>query len=333
MALENNLDLAIARYTLPIASTDVLRTQAGGIFRGVNTGVVQGTPGGGIGGFGAGAPGGGAGGTTGGAGGPGAGASGLVQSTLGAGAPVNSYDPVINATVGAEHQTTPLPSLQNYGVPLLQRGSFAPGVEPLGVGYDVGAVLFVGLKELAMPVVISMLRGVNVGGHRIKMDALCAIYKSLKLEEPRTYVQSGNVVFRTKEKTLAPLREKISAAIERKAGFRPAVVLRTPEEFRRAIAVNPFAGRSGIEPAKLHISFLADEPVAAAQKNLLTLKPGPEELYLIGRELYIYFPNGAGQSKLPWSALDRYLGTPGTARNWNSVTKMLEMAEEMEAQG
>jgi len=120
LALENNLDLAIARYTLPIATTDVLRTQAGGIFRGVNTGVVQGTPGGGVGGFGAGAPGGGAGGTTGGAGGAGAGASGLVASTLGAGAPVASYDPVITAVVGAEHQTTPLPSLQIYGVPLLQ---------------------------------------------------------------------------------------------------------------------------------------------------------------------------------------------------------------------
>lgn len=120
LTLENNLDLAIARYTLPIASTDVLRTQAGGIFRGVNTGVVQGTPGGGVGGFGAGAPGGGAGGTTGGAGGAGAGASGLVQSTLGAGAPVASYDPVITAVVGAEHQTTPLPSLQIYGVQLLQ---------------------------------------------------------------------------------------------------------------------------------------------------------------------------------------------------------------------
>src|SRR5580700_6835506 len=120
LALENNLDLAIARYNLPIANTDILRTRAGGIFRGVNAGVVQGTPGGGVGGFGAGAPGGGAGGTTGGAGGAGAGASGLVSSTLGAGAPVASYDPVITAVVGAEHQTTPLSSLQIYGVPLLQ---------------------------------------------------------------------------------------------------------------------------------------------------------------------------------------------------------------------
>jgi outer membrane protein TolC len=120
LALENNLDLAIARYNLPIANMDVLRTQAGGVFRGVNTGVVQGTPGGGVGGFGAGAPGVGAGGTTGGAGGAGAGASGLVQSTLGTGTAVASYDPAITGSVGAEHQTLPLANQQIYGVPLLQ---------------------------------------------------------------------------------------------------------------------------------------------------------------------------------------------------------------------
>jgi outer membrane protein TolC len=123
LALENNLDLAIARYNLPIANTDILRTQAGGSFRGVNTGVVQGTPGGGVGGFGTGAPGAGAGGTTSGAGGAGAGASGLVQSTLGTGTAVSSYDPAIVATVGEEHQTTPLANLQTYGVPSLQLNS------------------------------------------------------------------------------------------------------------------------------------------------------------------------------------------------------------------
>ena len=120
LALENNLDLAIARYNIPIADTDLLRTKAGGFFRGVNTGVVQGTPGGGVGGYGAGAPGAGAGGTTGGAGGAGAGASGLVQSTLGAGAPVASYDPALNANLGIEHQTTPLSNQRIYGIPSLQ---------------------------------------------------------------------------------------------------------------------------------------------------------------------------------------------------------------------
>ncbi|ABF39378.1 outer membrane efflux protein [Candidatus Koribacter versatilis Ellin345] len=120
LALENNLDLAIARYNVPIADTDILRTKAGGSFRGVNTGVVQGTPGGGVGGFGSGAPGAGAGGTSSGAGGAGAGAAGLVQSTLGSGTFVNSFDPQINANIGVEHATSPLSNQTIYGVPSLQ---------------------------------------------------------------------------------------------------------------------------------------------------------------------------------------------------------------------
>jgi len=182
-----------------------------------------------------------------------------------------------------------------------------------------------------MPVVISMLRAVNVGQNRIKMDALCAIYRSLKLEDPRTYVQSGNVIFRTREKNPDLLREKIAAAIERKAGFRPDVILRTPDEFRAAIARNPFAQRKGLHPGKLLVSFLADDPIREARENLHALKPNPEEVHLIGREVYIYFPNGAGRSKLPWSSLEKQVGTRGTARNWNSVTKILAIAEEMEA--
>jgi outer membrane protein TolC len=142
LALENNLDLAIARYNLPIANMDILRTRAGGIFRGVNAGVVQGTPGGGVGGFGTGAPGAGAGGTTGGAGGAGAGASGLVQSTLGVGTAVASYDPAIIGSVGAEHQTTPLANRQIYGVPSLQSNTGQAGITysqafPTGASFTV----------------------------------------------------------------------------------------------------------------------------------------------------------------------------------------------------
>lgn len=118
LALENNLDLAIARYNLPIANTDILRTQAGGFFRGVNTGVVQGTPGGGV--LGLGSGGAGAGGTTSGAGGAGSGASGLVQSTLGTGTAVNSYDPLVSVSGGTEHQTSPVANQSIYGVPSLQ---------------------------------------------------------------------------------------------------------------------------------------------------------------------------------------------------------------------
>src|SRR6516162_6312426 len=128
LAIENNLDVAIARYNLPIADTDILRTKAGGSFRGVNTGVVQGTPGGGVGGFGTGAPGAGAGGTTGGAGGAGAGAAGLVQSTLGTGTPVSSFDPTVNLVTNLEHFTSPVSNLQTYGVPFLHQNTFMANV-------------------------------------------------------------------------------------------------------------------------------------------------------------------------------------------------------------
>jgi outer membrane protein TolC len=123
LALENNLDIAIARYNLPIAAADVLRTQAGGLFRGVNTGVVQNTPGGGVGGFGSAASGAGAGGTSGGAGGAGSGASGLVSSTLGAGTNVSSYDPLISGQFNVEHYTQPLSNTVVYDVETLQQNT------------------------------------------------------------------------------------------------------------------------------------------------------------------------------------------------------------------
>ena len=186
----------------------------------------------------------------------------------------------------------------------------------------------------AMPVLISMLRGVNVGAHnRIKMDALRAVYESLKLEDPRTHVQSGNVIFRTKEKNTAALAKKIENAFESKFGFRSEIVLRTVEELRKAIAASPFAGRRDVEPGKLLVTFLAGDPGPDAHKALRSLKGHPEELHLLGRELYIYFPNGAGKSKLPWSSFAKLLKTTGTARNWNSVMKMLEIADDLEAAG
>ena len=123
LALENNLDLAIARYNIPIAEADILRTRAGGSFRGVNTGVVQNTPGGGVGGFGSGTSGAGAGGTSGGAGGAGSGASGLVQSTHGTGTNVSSYDPMLSGSFNNEHYTQPLSNTALYGIQTLQENT------------------------------------------------------------------------------------------------------------------------------------------------------------------------------------------------------------------
>ena len=182
-----------------------------------------------------------------------------------------------------------------------------------------------------MSVWISMLRGVNVGSNnRIKMDALRSVYESLKLESPRTYVQSGNVIFRTKEKHAAPLAKKIQSGIERRFGFRPDVILRTTDEFRTTLALSPFAKRRELEPSKILITFLAEAPGPEIHSKLDSLRKYPEEFHLKGREFYVYFPNGSGKSKLPWSQVERLLGVTGTARNLNSVTAMLGMAEEIQ---
>lgn len=182
-----------------------------------------------------------------------------------------------------------------------------------------------------MPVVISMLRGVNLGSHnRIKMDALRTLYESLKLENPRTYVQSGNVIFRTKERNLKKLATTIEHAIEKTFKFRPAVILRTVDELRAAIADSPFESSRKLEPGKILVTFLAAQPPGEAAAGLAVFKSYPEEIHLKGRELYMYFPNGAGRSKLPWSQVEKLLKVTGTARNWNSVMAMLAIAEEMQ---
>jgi uncharacterized protein (DUF1697 family) len=185
-----------------------------------------------------------------------------------------------------------------------------------------------------MPVVICMLRGVNVGGHnKIKMEALKALCVSLKLKDPQTFIQSGNVIVRTEENDLAKVAKRIGDAIQKKIGFRPDVILRTATELRTAIKRNPFAQRDGIEPGKLLVMFLGSGPGKEALKKALTFSTEPEEMYIVGREVYIYFLNGQGRSKLPWPKIERALGTSGTGRNWNSVTKMLEIAEKLEVDG
>jgi uncharacterized protein (DUF1697 family) len=183
----------------------------------------------------------------------------------------------------------------------------------------------------AMPAIICLLRGVNVGGHnKIGMDSLRNICSSLKLRNPQTYIQSGNVVFSAAEQDLGKLARRIEGCIEKGHGFRSSVILRTTAEMRDVIARNPFAGRKGLDPAKLHVSFLASAPSAEERAKMLAINVGPEELRLEKRDLYIYFPDGAGRSKLP-AVLQRTLKIPATARNWNTVVKLLAMAEELES--
>src|SRR5258708_36513854 len=147
------------------------------------------------------------------------------------------------------------------------------------------------MLEHDMAVVISLLRGINVGGHHMtKMDALRALYDSLGLRGAQTYVQSGNVVFKTQERDLIRLGKKIEGAIERTFGFRPAVIVRTPSELKGAIARNPFAKRRQIEPHRLIVAFLAGLPDPEARNKALHLNPQTAPSSLAHRTSYTYFP-------------------------------------------
>ena len=183
-----------------------------------------------------------------------------------------------------------------------------------------------------MAVIISMLRAVNVGGrNQIRMDALRALYESLGLRDAQTYVQSGNVVFKTTARDLVQLCKRIEDAIERSVGFRPVVILRTPAELRKTIAKKPFGERRDIDPRKLLVMFLAGDPGSEARAEVLKIKTDPEKLRIEGSELYVYYPDGMGRSKLPMARIEKTLKMPGTGRNWNTVTKLLEIAEKLEA--
>jgi len=177
-----------------------------------------------------------------------------------------------------------------------------------------------------------MLRGVNVGGHnQIKMEDLRALCESLGLRDARTYIPSGNVVFRAKERDLAHLAERIGGAIQQRCGFLPGVVTRSASGLRAAMARNPFPTQAAQDPGRLLAIFLSAAPDPEALAKTLKINVGPEEIRFDHQELYIYYPKGQGQSKLTLPLVEKTLGTSGTGRNWNTVTKLLEMAERLEA--
>lgn len=182
-----------------------------------------------------------------------------------------------------------------------------------------------------MAVLAAFIRGINVGGRgMLPMASLRALCEKLGYESVATYVQSGNVVFRAGAKEAARAAGRIEGAIEKVHGFRPTVVARTVEQVRAVVGANPFAGRQGVEGGRLLVMFLSAPATAEAARAIRTLSKGPEELVLVGEELFMHLPNGVSGSKVSMAAVEKALGVPATGRNWNTVTKVLAMAEELE---
>lgn len=180
--------------------------------------------------------------------------------------------------------------------------------------------------EAPMAVWVSLLRAVNVGGHNvIPMAALTALYAELGLGSPRHLLQTGNVVFSSKGRPedLAP---RLEGAIRERFDAETKVLLRTADELRTLVARSPFATRD-LPPAKVVVFFFEREPTPDAQSSLAAAHQGVEELHFVGRELFVYFPDGQGRSKLTPTRIERSLKLSGTARNWNTVMKLAAMTD------
>lgn len=172
---------------------------------------------------------------------------------------------------------------------------------------------------------VALLRAINVGGHRIiPMKDLKTLCERRGLEGVRTYLQSGNVVFRSPLAAPA-LRTLLQSAIEEKFGFDVTVVLRSAQDMQRIAAENPFFQAPPEDPKFYHAVFLADPPAPEALAALVP-PPGEPARFVAGpRELFLHYPQGAGKTKLTTDFLERRLGVRTTARNWNTVIALAEL--------
>ncbi|SRR5258708_25475734 len=181
-----------------------------------------------------------------------------------------------------------------------------------------------------MPAYIALLRGINIGPHkRIKMDRLRESFEGLGFDAVKTYIQSGNVVFKAAKTSSASLCKKIEQRILDDFGFSVSVILRTREEMEKIIRGNPLLKEKGVDPAKLHVAFLSEAPSPAAIAKLETLTLPPDRARCLGKELYLYFPSGVSGSSLWKYPLDRVLSVTATMRNWNTANQLCAMAQEL----
>ena len=178
-----------------------------------------------------------------------------------------------------------------------------------------------------MKTCIALIRGINVGGkNTLPMKDLAALLQDIGAERVRTYIQSGNAVFQSADKSAPLLAAKLKGRIDKRFGFSPQVLVLGLDAMERAIKQNPFP-EAEESPGSLHLGFLASAPKSADLQKLDTLRTASERFHLTDRVFYLHTPDGFGRSKLPAGA-EKLLGVPVTYRNWKTVCKLREMASE-----
>ncbi len=174
---------------------------------------------------------------------------------------------------------------------------------------------------------VALLRGINVGGkNKLPMKELVAVFQAAGGDEVRTYIQSGNVVFRAPPSVAGGVAPAVMQGIADRYGYRVPVIVRTAEALRVVVDANPFV-KAGRDPKILHVAFLAARPSDSDIARLDPQRSPPDELAIAGREVYLCFPNGVARTKLTNDYFDRQLSTTSTLRNWRTVLQLRAMTE------
>jgi uncharacterized protein (DUF1697 family) len=178
-----------------------------------------------------------------------------------------------------------------------------------------------------MPTYLAMLRGINVSGQKlIKMEQLRASFEALGFSDVKTYVQSGNVVFKSAKISETSLTAKIAREILDDFGHSVSVLVRTPVELG-AVLKSPFAKKAGIDVGRLYVTFLSQPAPKSADEILKTLVAQSEQFHVSGREIYLHCPDGYGNTKFSNNAIEKKLSAQATTRNWRTVNALFEMAQ------
>jgi uncharacterized protein (DUF1697 family) len=180
-----------------------------------------------------------------------------------------------------------------------------------------------------MPTYISFLRGVNMTGHNsIKMADLSLLYHSLGFKENRTYIQSGNVIFRADQSiSEEEISVKIEGAIKEKYGYNVPAMIRTSDEVKSLFLTNPYLDFQDFDPSKMAVVFLHEKITDIQLLKMRNINYPPDKYQITGREIFIYCPNGFGRTKLYTNFFEDKMGVKGTARNWKTINTILSMIE------
>jgi uncharacterized protein (DUF1697 family) len=175
---------------------------------------------------------------------------------------------------------------------------------------------------------IAILRGINVSGKKIiKMDALHQLFENSGFSNVRTYIQSGNVLFSSEQTNTSELEQLIATQIEMEFGFQVPVIVLTHLELQQIVENNPFLNDETKNPAFLHVTFLASTPVEDAIDQLTAKKAEQEAFFLTKNALYLYCPNGYGNTKLTNNCIELKLKVQATTRNWKTTLGLLKMVK------